>query len=63
MQDAAAMPPANKGSVGCAPMLGSMKPMAPAAKIAANVASHLRMGMGWEFIAAAYDELPSLVLD
>jgi hypothetical protein len=63
MQEAAAIPPANKGSVGCAPMLGSMKPMAPAAKIAANVASHLRMGRGWNFIAAAYDELPSLVLE
>ncbi len=39
MQAAAAMPPANNGSVGCAPTLGSMKPTAPAAKMAANVAT------------------------
>jgi hypothetical protein len=50
------MPLASSGSVGCAPTLGSMKPMAPAAKIAANVTSHLNAGTGCGPIAKAYDE-------
>ncbi len=62
MQAAAAIAPANNGKVGCTPMLGNIKPTAPAVNMAANVASHLRSGIGWGIIAAAYDE-PALVVD
>ena len=56
MQAATAMPLANSGSVGCEPTLGSMKPTAPAVKIAANVTNHSYAGTGRGFIAKAYDE-------
>jgi hypothetical protein len=54
------MPPANNGSVGCAPALGSMKPTAPTVNMAANVTSHLNNGNRCGLIVRAYDEHPCL---
>jgi hypothetical protein len=50
------------GRVGCAPRLGSVKPMAPALNIAAKVTDHFRTGNGFARMAGAYDEPPVLVV-
>jgi hypothetical protein len=61
IQAATAIPPVNKGSVGCAPALGNMKPTAPAVNMEAKVRNHLRTGSDCGFMARAYDEPAMLV--
>jgi hypothetical protein len=50
MQTATAIPLLSNGSVGCAPTLGSIKPMAPAAKTAMNVINNRSIGADSGFI-------------